>query len=717
MKFPRVHPRILGLIQPTIVVLLAFLPPLVLWLVLNPTGPAILVFGVVFVVIALGLVRRYVPSVPRPLVDAAILVVLAAMAAMIAVNIIIIPFSAYLAWFDIAADGSPRGSVSFVFVIATAFFSTAFATSVHKRGFVLPIVGTGFVISLFMTVIYQRESLGFLTVILFVLFFVVLVQRSLSGTFKIRSTFSILFMFSVSFFVAAMFGGRYEPQGSYIIDSQLSPNLRDFVVRSFPRFPVMYAIPGYGYSFEQRTFGESPILSSNAIFSVFADPGSRVYLRTEASKTFDGRAWGEDDSDIDEEARPIETRPLSAYRAPAPIEMGYELGYDMGMGTPLGGDVHVTLLGDFYPMLPHTLDMVDARVYSSRTVSILGARDTGFKLDPPIVHRDTIIIERRITPPEPEEIERPENLDEYTRVYDVPDSIRELAATLQGETQFETATNIRDYLAEESEYTLEVPRLPQDADFVEHFLFESRKGFCVQYATAFTVLARLNGIPTRYVSGFLVYVPDDTNYTTVSGLSAHAWPEIWLPEFGWNIVEATPPMQSAADLAWFYRDRYGVGADSYTRRQLDAIIGRDATDDDEDDRERVSFGDVVRTTAPAAGGTVFVGALIALGVIGKKRDWFVRTPDHKFSVTAGRLVRAAARSGVESPTETGWKTWHHRVRSACGVNHGAPRPTAHARALTLVWSAYFGGRSVREIDVEYLKVYRTRVSRTLRGRN
>ena len=717
MMFPRVHPRLLRLAHPTFTTLLAFVPPLVLWLVLNPTGPAGLVFGVVVVVTALDLVRRYVPTVPKPLVEAAMFVILAAMAAMIAVNIIIIPFSAYLAWFDLASDGSPRGSVSFVFVIATAFFSTAFAASVHKRGFVLPVVGTGFVISLFMTVIYQRGSLGFLTVVLFVLFFVVLVQRSLSGTFRVRSTFAILVMFSVSFFAATIFGGQYEPQGSYVIDSRLSPNLRDFVVRSFPRFPVMYAIPGYGYSFEQRTFGESPILSSNAIFSVYADPGSRVYLRTEASKTFDGRAWGEDDAEIADTARPVAMRPLSTYRAPAPIEMGYELGFDMGMGTPLGGDVHVTLLGDFYPMLPHTLDMAAATVYSSRETSVLGSRDSGYKIDPPIVHRDTIVIERRLQPPAPEEIERPANLDEYTRLYDVPERVREVAALLRGETDFETAINIRDYLAEESEYTLEVPRVPQGADFVEHFLFESRKGFCVQYATSFTVLARLNGIPTRYVSGFLVYVPDDTNYTTVSGLSAHAWPEIWLPQFGWNIVEATPPMQSAADLAWFYRDRFGVGADSYTRRQLDAIIGRDSADDEEDDRERVTFGDVVRTTLPAGGGIVFVGSLIAIGVIGKKREWFVRTSGHKFSVTAGRLVRDAARSGVESPARTGWQAWHRRVRGACGVNHGAPRPTAHARALNLVWSTYFGGRPIREIDVEFLKLYRTRVSRTLRGRS
>ena len=53
---------------------------------------------------------------------------------------------------------------------------------------------------------------------------------------------------------------------------------------------------------------------------------------------------------------------------------------------------------------------------------------------------------------------------------------------------------------EEFFYTLEPPALGSNP--VDQFLFESRRGFCEHYASAFSVLMRSVGIPTRVVVGF-----------------------------------------------------------------------------------------------------------------------------------------------------------------------------------------------------------------------
>jgi len=87
-------------------------------------------------------------------------------------------------------------------------------------------------------------------------------------------------------------------------------------------------------------------------------------------------------------------------------------------------------------------------------------------------------------------------------------------------------------------YTLRPPLLL--ADPVDQFLFESRRGFCEHYASAFTVLMRAAGIPTRVVTG---YQGGDVNplgdYVIVRQRDAHAWAEVWLDGRGWVRVDPT----------------------------------------------------------------------------------------------------------------------------------------------------------------------------------
>ena len=90
-----------------------------------------------------------------------------------------------------------------------------------------------------------------------------------------------------------------------------------------------------------------------------------------------------------------------------------------------------------------------------------------------------------------------------------------------------------------TEYDLETPYTPEDSDFVSHFLLTSRRGYCMHYASAAALLLRSEGIPARYVSGYLAQVPLSGS-TTVPDSAAHAWVEIYLDGYGWYPVEVTP---------------------------------------------------------------------------------------------------------------------------------------------------------------------------------
>jgi transglutaminase-like putative cysteine protease len=87
-------------------------------------------------------------------------------------------------------------------------------------------------------------------------------------------------------------------------------------------------------------------------------------------------------------------------------------------------------------------------------------------------------------------------------------------------------------------YTL----LPSQLDFdsVDDFLFNTRKGFCAHFASAFTTLMRAAGIPARVVTG---YQGGEYNrlggYYIVRQSDAHAWSEVWLKGRGWVRVDPT----------------------------------------------------------------------------------------------------------------------------------------------------------------------------------
>ena len=75
-------------------------------------------------------------------------------------------------------------------------------------------------------------------------------------------------------------------------------------------------------------------------------------------------------------------------------------------------------------------------------------------------------------------------------------------------------------------------------DFVEHFL-DTRRGYCVHFATTGVLLLRMQNIPARYASGYLAHL-DSSGRAAVLDSNAHAWAEIYLDGYGWYPVEMTP---------------------------------------------------------------------------------------------------------------------------------------------------------------------------------
>ena len=104
---------------------------------------------------------------------------------------------------------------------------------------------------------------------------------------------------------------------------------------------------------------------------------------------------------------------------------------------------------------------------------------------------------------------------------------------------YERALAIQTWLSRSCRYTLDVDEHPVNMDFVTRFLLDTREGYCTYFASAMTVLCRMVGIPARYVEGYLAE-PDENGEALVTGLSAHAWTEVYFKGFGWLTFDATP---------------------------------------------------------------------------------------------------------------------------------------------------------------------------------
>ena len=183
-----------------------------------------------------------------------------------------------------------------------------------------------------------------------------------------------------------------------------------------------------------------------------------------------------------------------------------------------------------------------------------------------------------------------ERAETIRRVYtqlpeDLPQRVYDLAReiTADCENDYDRIHAIQSYFQEGFTYTLTPPRLPEDRDFTDWFLFESSEGYCTYYATAAAVLARCVGLPSRYVEGMLaadrLYSGDVARLTS---RNVHAWTEVYLEGYGWIPIDPTPSFGPVRDMTWPLRNNEGRLTELVTH---DTINPEDMIPDDIEEQQ------------------------------------------------------------------------------------------------------------------------------------
>lgn len=143
----------------------------------------------------------------------------------------------------------------------------------------------------------------------------------------------------------------------------------------------------------------------------------------------------------------------------------------------------------------------------------------------------------------------PDNNGDMDEVYDEYSDILDKAVFAEtASDKLEILDEIREKMSAETIYTLSPGKTPSNRDFVNYFLIENQKGYCIHYATSGVILARMAGIPARYATGYVIVADDfnssalnsDGSYTiNVPDSRSHAWAEVYLDGIGWVPFEFT----------------------------------------------------------------------------------------------------------------------------------------------------------------------------------
>lgn len=147
---------------------------------------------------------------------------------------------------------------------------------------------------------------------------------------------------------------------------------------------------------------------------------------------------------------------------------------------------------------------------------------------------------------------------------DLTDLLRELSHRQAPATSIHgKIVQLVDWFHQDFQYSL-APEIPEDLHPVAAFLTQTQKGHCEYFATSLALLLRVQGIPTRLVTGFYATEGDAKTYI-VRQSDAHAWTEVWINGLGWLTIDPTPPDMRGRVSILSYRPSFWEKTDNVLR--------------------------------------------------------------------------------------------------------------------------------------------------------
>jgi hypothetical protein len=282
-------------------------------------------------------------------------------------------------------------------------------------------------------------------------------------------------------------------------------------------------------------------------FTVTTSDGEGYYWRIHTSDRFDGLGWDplqtvERQVEAGEDLRPgavdeadpltrrqvtltvqnvaLLGRPLVAPDTPIRVDRGLELVSQGDVGPYFSAKVE----GDFYEGDQYTVTSLVPQTEGPNAVTANQLAAAGTRYGGAWIDRYTDIIDGSVGP----QVEQ----EAAAIVNRLPAADRD---------PYHIAQAIQDYLHDPSVFTYTTDMLGVCAgENKVDCLLRSRMGFCEYFASTMVMMLRTQGIPARYVRGYLPGQPFADFSWRVDASAAHAWVEVYFPDYGWIKFDPTP---------------------------------------------------------------------------------------------------------------------------------------------------------------------------------
>ncbi|WP_375385625.1 transglutaminaseTgpA domain-containing protein [uncultured Microbacterium sp.] len=288
------------------------------------------------------------------------------------------------------------------------------------------------------------------------------------------------------------------------------------------------------------------------VLTVRSSARSVPYLRAATLSKFDGAVWSPDQPS---------SVPLGSDASFGPITVDPGIRIDEYTTTVEVKNLNSAWLPVAFPAVAvDGLDGAWAAVPTNRTVIAQGASTQGQTYDVITQVARPTLEQVRAHSAASQTLEAGVQDDTLALPADLPPIIDQLATQVtEGKTtDYDKLVALQTWFRSPAfRYSLDAPVESgfdgSGADAVARFL-DVRAGYCVHFASAFALMARSLGMPTRIVVGYLpgsntnASIDDKTVYSVMSG-QLHAWPEVYFDGIGWIPFEPTNSLGSPTSFA------------------------------------------------------------------------------------------------------------------------------------------------------------------------
>ena len=295
-----------------------------------------------------------------------------------------------------------------------------------------------------------------------------------------------------------------------------------------------------GYGTDDSQLGGAFLSDSTVVFE--ASVSTPQYWKIETKDTYTSKGW--EQSIASDEIRNYTSGDIMETGIPA--------------GPPEDQDVAELTFQMTYPFLMYPYGTVTADAKEGATFSISNNTQ---KIETYLQNNPVELLEYNISFSEPSyslkalRATAPKSLQnlppEFDRYLQLPENlparVQELAQTItENETSiYDKARAIERYFPRNGfiydQTDVAVPK--GNEDYVDQFLFDTKRGYCDNFSSSMVVMLRSLDIPARWVKGFaegeVVRNDKGERVYEVTNNNAHSWVEAYLPGIGWMPFEPT----------------------------------------------------------------------------------------------------------------------------------------------------------------------------------